>query len=116
MTDNHAFPHYPRRDENTGHGHIYRRPDGNVMRCGALHGCPACVADALEAATTWCAATLDDQGEIDEVRAATALLTTAGQQLLAQRDAAIGANVAALARQESSFGSQGLFQPMPTTY
>lgn len=29
-------------DENTGHGHVFKRPDGSVMRCGGPSLCGEC--------------------------------------------------------------------------
>lgn len=42
----------PRYLTNAGHGHVWRRPDGMVARCGGPALCRACMADrgALDAA------------------------------------------------------------------
>lgn len=31
---------------NTGHGHVWKRPDGFLARCGGPKICPVCAADA----------------------------------------------------------------------
>ena len=33
------------RNPNTGHGHVYPRPDGNKARCGGPHMCSECALD-----------------------------------------------------------------------
>ena len=32
---------------NTGHGHVWKRPDGNTARCGGPEFCDECYDDAL---------------------------------------------------------------------
>lgn len=114
---NQAFPHYPRREENTGHGHVYPRPDGQRTRCGGPGRCPACTADGLEAATAWTAAALDASAAVEEVRAATQMLAAMGVALLTQRDSATRAYGMAIAERESGLrGTQGLFQQAPSTF
>ncbi|GAA1081767.1 MULTISPECIES: tyrosine-type recombinase/integrase [Tsukamurella] len=62
VTDLGSWPNYSACDANAGHGHIYRRPDGVVVRCGGARYCVACTADELESASAWCGAVAAGEG------------------------------------------------------
>lgn len=112
------YPNYPHRGTNEGCGHVYPRPDGMKMRCGSWQCCPACTSDALDAAATWITAAIT-HGNREEITAAAELLSEAGDILRKQRDAAVGANIARIAAQESSYSpnaSRGLFQTMAPSW
>lgn len=58
-----APPPSSRYGTNSGHGHVWRRPDGEKAQCGGLRSCSVCASEIFEAERAVPGSVMDPAGE-----------------------------------------------------